>query len=63
MTKETLTKEEIEDLVEANSDIKIKKEEKLSDQIKEDIEEEKLEKDEDTKSKKVKNSKKEIEEE
>ena len=63
MTKETLTKEEIEDLVEANSDIKIKKEEKLSDQIKEDIEEEKLEKDEDTKSKKTKNSKKEIEEE
>ena len=63
MAKETLTKEEIEDLVEANSDIKIKKEEKLSDQIKEDIEEEKLEKAEDTKSKKTKNSKKEIEEE
>ena len=31
--KETLTKEEIEDIVEANSDIKIKKEEKLSDEI------------------------------
>ena len=55
--------EGMEDLGEANSEIKIKKEEKLSDQIKEDIEEEKLEKDEDTKSKKVKNSKKEIEEE
>ena len=36
---------------------------KLSDQIKEDIEEEKLEKDEDTESKKEKNFKKEIEEE
>ena len=34
--KETLTKEEIEDIVEANSDIKIKREEKLSDEIKEE---------------------------
>ena len=66
MTKETLTKEEIEDIVEANSDIKIKREEKLSDQIKEDIEEEKQEKTEEkeeTKSKKIKTSKKETEEE
>ena len=66
MTKETLTKEEIEDIVEANSDIKIKREEKLSDQIKEDIEEEKQEKTEEkeeNKSKKIKTSKKETEEE
>ena len=33
--KETLTKEEIEDIVEANSNIKIKKEEKISDEDKE----------------------------
>ena len=67
MTKETLTKEEIEDLVEANSDIKIKREEKMSDLIEEDIKEEKDAKEEtqnneETKSKKTKTSKKETEE-
>ena len=67
MTKETLTKEEIEDLVEANSDIKIKREEKMSDLIEEDIKEEKeakeaTENNEETKSKKTKTSKKETEE-
>ena len=67
MTKETLTKEEVEDLVEANSDIKIKREEKMSDLIEEDIKEEKDAKEEtqnneETKSKKTKTSKKETEE-
>ena len=61
MKKETLTKEEIEDLVEANSDIKIKKEEKMSDLIEEDIKEEKA-KEEETKTKKSKSSKNETEE-
>ena len=36
--KETLTKEEIEDIVEANSDIKVKKDEKISDDEKENKE-------------------------
>ena len=36
--KETLTKEEIEDIVEANSDIKVKKDEKISDEEKDDKE-------------------------
>ena len=36
--KETLTKEEIEDIVEANSDIKVKKEEKISDEEKDNKE-------------------------
>ncbi len=53
--KETLTKEEIEDLVEANSDIKIKREEKLSDEIKEEEKENKFEKETSKKTKKQTN--------
>lgn len=53
--KETLTKEEIEDIVEANSDIKIKREEKLSDEIKEEEKENKLEKETSKKTKKQTN--------
>ena len=53
--KETLTKEEIEDIVEANSDIKIKKEEKLSDEIKEEEKENKFEKETSKKTKKQTN--------
>ena len=53
--KETLTKEEIEDIVEANSDIKIKREEKLSDEIKEEEKENKLEKETSKKAKKQTN--------
>ena len=56
--KETLTKEEIEDIVEANSDIKIKREEKISDEIKEDEKEKremKSEKETSRKSKKQTN--------
>ena len=52
--KETLTKEEIEDIVEANSDIKIKREEKLSDEIKEEEKENKEMKSEKETSKKTK---------
>ena len=52
--KETLTKEEIEDIVEANSDIKIKREEKLSDEIKEDEKEKREMKSEKETSKKAK---------
>lgn len=52
--KETLTKEEIEDIVEANSDIKIKREEKLSDEIKEEEKENKKNKSEKETSKKTK---------
>ena len=52
--KETLTKEEIEDIVEANSDIKIKREEKLSDEIKEEEKENKEVKSEKETSKKTK---------
>ena len=52
--KETLTKEEIEDIVEANSDIKIKREEKLSDEIKEEKKENKEMKSEKETSKKTK---------
>ena len=53
--KETLTKEEIEDIVEANSDIKIKREEKLSDEIKEEEKENKFEKETSKKTKKQTN--------
>ena len=53
--KETLTKEEIEDIVEANSDIKIKREEKLSDEIKEEEKENKSEKETLKKTKKQTN--------
>ena len=53
--KETLTKEEIEDIVEANSDIKIKREEKLSDEIKEAEKENKFEKETSKKTKKQTN--------
>ena len=53
--KETLTKEEIEDIVEANSDIKIKREEKLSDEIKEEEKENKFEKETLKKTKKQTN--------
>ena len=53
--KETLTKEEIEEIVEANSDIKIKREEKLSDEIKEEEKENKLEKETSKKAKKQTN--------
>ena len=53
--KETLTKEEIEDIVEANSDIKIKREEKLSDEIKEEEKENKFEKETSRKTKKQTN--------
>ena len=52
--KETLTKEEIEDIVEANSDIKIKREEKLSDEIKEEEKENKENKSEKETPKKTK---------
>ena len=52
--KETLTKEEIEDIVEANSDIKIKREEKLSDEIKEEEKEKREMKSEKETSKKTK---------
>ena len=52
--KETLTKEEIEDIVEANSDIKIKREEKISDEIKEDEKEKKEMKSEKETSRKTK---------
>ena len=52
--KETLTKEEIEDIVEANSDIKIKREEKLSDEIKEEEKENKEMKSEKETSRKIK---------
>jgi cell division protease FtsH len=53
--KETLTKEEIEEIVEANSDIKIKREEKLSDEIKEEEKENKFEKETSKKTKKQTN--------
>lgn len=53
--KETLTKEEIEDIVEANRDIKIKREEKLSDEIKEEEKENKFEKETSKKTKKQTN--------
>ena len=53
--KETLIKEEIEDIVEANSDIKIKREEKLSDEIKEEEKENKFEKETSKKTKKQTN--------
>ena len=53
--KETLTKEEIEDIVEANSDIKIKREEKLSDEIKEEEKENKFKKETSKKTKKQTN--------
>ncbi len=53
--QETLTKEEIEDIVEANSDIKIKREEKLSDEIKEEEKENKFEKETSKKTKKQTN--------
>ena len=53
--KETLTKEEIEDIVEANSDIKIKREEKLLDEIKEEEKENKFEKETSKKTKKQTN--------
>ena len=53
--KETLTKEEIEDIVEANSDIKIKREEKLSNEIKEEEKENKFEKETSKKTKKQTN--------
>ena len=47
--KETLTKEEIEDIVEANSEIKIKKDEKISDEEKENKEEKEENKEETSK--------------
>ncbi len=53
--KETLTKEEIEDIVEANSDIKIKREEKLSDEIIEEEKENKFDKETSKKTKKQTN--------
>ena len=47
--KETLTKEEIEDIVEANSEIKIKKDEKISDEERENKEEKEENKEETSK--------------
>ena len=58
--KETLTKEEIEDIVEANSEIKIKKDEKISDEEREnkEVKEENKEVKEENKEKTSKKTKK-----